>query len=66
VDDNQFKYILYVPADETPIDINSIIDFYERIYSQGKKNVIKETRSFFEKKASMDISMKKIGDFLNS
>ena len=37
-DSEDFKYALNVPMDESPINIQDIIDFYDRIYNNGLMN----------------------------
>lgn len=46
--DNNYKYYLRVPNDETPIDINSIVKFYDFIYnkSESKDEIINSIRSY--------------------
>lgn len=46
--DETKKYILFVPADETPIDIPKIIEFYDSIYlNNNKQDTIQEIRNTF-------------------
>lgn len=46
-----FEYYLKLPSDDTDIDINTVIDFYNKIYSSNNGiNVTKEIRSITEKK----------------
>lgn len=60
-----YKYVLYVPEDESPLEFESIIDFYEVTYKEDKKEVIKNIRTFFEENSSMELSMKEVKMYIN-
>lgn len=59
--DDDFKYFLQVPADETPINMEQIISFYDGIY-KGKERaeIAKEIRNYIECKSSMCAVMRMI------
>lgn len=38
--DDTFKYYLSVPADDTPIDMMEIVEFYNKIYSKEKFEIV--------------------------
>ena len=60
---DDFKYFLKVPADDSPIDINSIIDFYDGCYAEGSRiTVAKQVRKYIEARSGMDSVAKKILD----
>ncbi|MEH7454256.1 hypothetical protein [Gottfriedia acidiceleris] len=46
--DSNYKYYLRVPADDTPIDIYSIIEFYDFVYkgSESKEQIINSIRTY--------------------
>ena len=41
-----YKYILKVPTDESDIDINSVINFYNKVKTEERKKVIENMREF--------------------
>lgn len=53
--EDDFPYLLRVPADESPIDIESVVEFYDKCYGNGKSRheTGKEIRSYIEQKSSM-------------
>jgi glycosyltransferase involved in cell wall biosynthesis len=55
---SEFKYCLYIPEDESPIDIKKIIEFYQNILTLQKKSVIiSEIRQFAEKNCDISKTM---------
>ncbi|KYG35615.1 glycosyltransferase [Priestia endophytica] len=61
-----FEYYLRVPADETPINIEEIIKFYDEIYQLEEKEVIGEIRRYAEEHFDMDICFDPVVDYLKS
>ena len=65
---DDFKYVLRVPEDDTPIDISKIIEFSQRIYEsssvgnfESKEYKVKsEIRKFAEQNCDMKIAMKSV------
>ena len=57
--DADFPYMLEVPADETPVIIDDVIAFYDKIY-QGKRrsDVAREIRTYIESKSNIQAVMK--------
>lgn len=53
--EEDFPYLLQVPADETPVDMQSVIDFYDQCYRTGKSRaeVGREIRDYIEAKSGM-------------
>ena len=47
---NDFKYYLRIPANESPIDINEIIKFFNNIYKNNEGVITTEIRNFTERK----------------
>ena len=44
-----YKYCLYIPQDDSHVNINEIISFYNTLYSQNEReNIIHEIRNFAE------------------
>lgn len=33
---NEYEYYLRIPADDTPVDFNSVAEFYHKIYDNGR------------------------------
>lgn len=63
-----FDYCVLFPNDNSPIDMNQIIDFYDKIYA-NKENAVavtKRIRAFAEENASWDITFKPVIDYLDS
>lgn len=61
LDNMQFKYYYRVPADDSPINIKKVIEFYDKIYQQeSKQKVINEVRSFCSDNFSFNQVYKKV------
>lgn len=60
-----YKYILYEPADEDSIDIKKVIEFYDSIYTNSNSfnQVNSEIRKFTQNKCDMFVVMNPIIDF---
>lgn len=59
--DDDFKYFLKVPADESPIDIESVISFYDDVYKEKSRILVaKEVRKYIEERSNMDAVVEKI------
>lgn len=56
-----FPYIKRIPGDESPIDIEEIIHFAEKIYSDTEHH--KKMRAYAEKNLDWSVKMKKLTDF---
>jgi len=59
---NDFPYMLKVPADESPVDIEQILQFYERIKN---RDIVKEMRDYAEKNLSWEAKLKPVIDEIN-
>ncbi len=58
---DDFCYFLKVPADETPINIEDIIEFYDSVYQHGHRiEVARQIRAYIEAKSSMKSVMKMV------
>lgn len=64
---DDFCYKLKIPSDETNIEVNSIINFYDEIYKKGisKKHIVEKIRSYAMNKCDVNITMKPVIDFFN-
>lgn len=60
-----FRYCMRVPEDDSPLDIQGIVDFADSVYGGGlpRVAVAAEIRSFAERMCGMDVSMKNVIDF---
>jgi glycosyltransferase involved in cell wall biosynthesis len=57
----EFRYCLYVPEDESPIDISRIIAFYQDLLKQQSvSEIIHEIRAFAEEHCDMSKTMKPV------
>lgn len=45
---SNFPYYLRFPADDTPINIQTIVDFHEEVYRHGQKKVVEDIRAIAE------------------
>lgn len=62
-DEDKDNIYLQVPANDSPIDIGSILEFYDRIYSEGAEQVNTRLRQFAKDHFSMEVAMKEVIDF---
>ena len=62
--EEDFPYMLRVPANEEPIDIQQILCFYEFCYCAGKSRteIGNEVRSYIESRSSMKTTMRKVAE----
>ncbi len=62
--EDDFPYLLRVPADESPIDIEAVAEFYDKCYNCGKSRseLGKEIRSYIERKSSMEYVMSQVAE----
>jgi glycosyltransferase involved in cell wall biosynthesis len=61
-----FKYCLYVPEDESPIDIQTMVEFYQSLLAvKSISEVSYEIRRFAENNCDMSITMKPVIDYLS-
>ncbi len=61
-----YKYWLQFENDDSLMDMNRIIEFYDRIYSEESRDeVISNIRRFAEENCTYDSTMKKIVDYIN-
>lgn len=54
--EDDFPYLLRVPADESPIDVEAVAEFYDKCFNSGKSRseIGREIRSYIERKSSME------------
>lgn len=58
---DDFEYFLKTPADETPIDINEVIHFYDKCYKEKSRLVVaKRIRNYIETRSDMKAVMNMI------
>ena len=63
------QYILKVPYDESPIDIEKVIEFHDNLYLRSDKSqeeIIDEIRDFAYRTCDMSVAMKPIIDYIKS
>ncbi|MBP3817348.1 MAG: glycosyltransferase family 4 protein [Butyrivibrio sp.] len=65
-DEDKENIYLQVPATDSPIDIGNILEFYDRIYSEGAEQVNKRLRQFAQDHFSMEAAMKEVIDFFKN
>lgn len=58
---SDYQYIHYVPEDESPIDIQGIINFYDQLTKkESRENQINNIRRFAERNCDMNVTMQPI------
>ncbi len=57
---------LQVPNDDSTIDIGAVLNFYDRIYSEGAEQVNIRLRQFAKEHFSMEVAMKEVIDFFKN
>lgn len=60
----EYPYKLYVPLDESPVDIQSVSDFCDSIYSAGEQSVIDAVRSYGESKCDIHATQRPVIDYI--
>lgn len=65
--DDDFPYVLRVPANEEPVDIESVVAFYEKCYHSGKtrQEIGTEIRSYIESRSGMKETFRKVVERFN-
>lgn len=64
---NDYQYIQYVSEDDSPIDINAVINFYDRLIRREDRELrIKNIRSFAENNCDMHITMQSVIDNISN
>ena len=60
-----WKYLMSVEADESPIDMNKVISFYDGFYQEQQTgDIAKEIRNLAQGRCDMSVTMKKNVDFI--
>ena len=61
-----WKYCMYVPEDESPIDVGGVVNFALGLYADGKREAVaKEIRAFAEQHCDMSITMQNVIEYIN-
>lgn len=64
--DKDFKYWLRFPNDDSPIDMQTVIDFYDGIYAEeSAQQVISNIRQFAENNCTYDSTMHNVIAYIN-
>lgn len=62
--DENSPYVYYIPADESPVDIQKVVEFYEHLANEEKLDQIgREIREITRKSADMSATFQPIKDF---
>ena len=56
------QYFLFVPEDETPVDVQAVVDFYDRVYAQD--DVHRKIRDVFAGLCDWDQTFTPIREYL--
>lgn len=65
-DTDNAKYVLKVPADESPIDIDQVIAFHNKIYHKYSNNVADQIRSASQARCDMIYTLQGVIEYFNS
>ena len=59
--DDTFPYMLQVPADESPVDIRQVVEYYDRIFAAGSRlQVAQAVRAYIEVRSDMHAVMRQV------
>lgn len=59
--EDSFPYMLRVPADESPVELEQVIAFYDRIYAGGSRiQVARAVRQYIESRSDMNVVMGRV------
>lgn len=65
--DNDYKYVMYCPWDDSPVDIDRLISFYDFCISEaGAENCGKDIRNYFLKCCDISETMKPVIEYLQN
>lgn len=66
--DPSFKYYLRIPADDSPLDMNSVVDFYEKVYLNGdaRDDIICAISNYAKSHFSYEVALKPVVEYINS
>ena len=64
--EEQPELYLKVLNDASPINVQDVLDFYDKIYQKPEEQVIKRIRKYAEEHFSMEVAMKEVIDFFKS
>ena len=66
--DDDFPYLLRVSADELPIDVQQIVDFYDKCYGNGLSRIEmgKKIRSYMENRSGMKETLRGVVAWLSA
>lgn len=61
---NNFEYCFRVPEDESPIDVEKVVEYVKSVYeNKNRSEISKEIRQFAEENCSMKKAMQSVTDF---
>lgn len=60
--DDDFPYLMYVPADESPIDVQQLVEFCDKCYGNdlSRIEIGKRIRNYMEERSGMKATLKKV------
>lgn len=66
-EDDNLRYVCRVPADDTPIDIKQVIDFYENLYQDNNIEILRnQIRNSAKAVCDMPVTLNPVIDFFNA
>lgn len=65
-DGNIEDIYLQVPNNDSPINIENVLDFYDKVYSEGPDQVNTRLRQFAKEHFSMEVAMKEVIEFFKN
>lgn len=55
--DNDYKYVMYCPYDDSPVDMNKVVEFYDECFKRGKEIAANEIRNYFIERCDINKTM---------
>lgn len=60
------KYVYQISADETPVDVYELIEFYNKMYENADRNITEEIRTASEKRCDMSVTLQGVIEYFNT
>lgn len=60
------KYVHQISADETPVDVHELIEFYNKMYENEGRNITEEIRTASEKRCDMSVTLQGVIEYFNT
>ncbi|MGN1098570.1 MAG: glycosyl transferase family 1, partial [Clostridia bacterium] len=57
-----FPFVMYVPADERPVDMEAVLDFYHRVYQSSRRETAVRVRKYMEERTDVRHTMAEVAE----